>query len=660
VKLSSIAAILFVSVVSLALGLAEATPSGEIEKISDNLYLYRDTANVYVIKSGDEAVLIDFGAGRVMEHLPEIGVNKVSWVLHTHYHRDQCQGDGVLAGLGVKVAVPAGQRRRFEDTAAVWKEEMWIGAYSSKPDFFEPTRSIKVDKSIEPGDSFELAGLRFDTLANIGPTEIPGLTYLAEIDGKRVAFTGDLIHSPGKVWNFHDFQWRYISWPGPRAAVDSLKAVKGAAPDLLLPSHGIVMDDPQAAIDETVANLSEAIDLIQMHKFKGKHPLAQGRIFPHVYHGRTSFVIVADSGHALIYDCAYVGKAADQLVEELERDMGLKQIDMIVVSHYHDDHIKGIPGFQDKYDAELWVHESLLDVLQNPHRYNIPCLWRDKGTESGGLKVDRVLKEGETFEWEGYKFRVFHLPGQTEYHMGMYAEIDGHRMLFMGDSTYRPAPGTPFKGANYNSRNYCRLGEGTGYLKCAEILKKYNPDMAMSAHAGAIPLDEKRIDEYYQWAKKLEPTFSKLIARDDPNFGIDRNWLSFYPYRVFSEAGETVETEVRIRNHSDHSARAAISPVLPEGWRAEPPELAIQIPPKETGKAKFTIVLPKDNPIPLRSVVTANVVFDGTDFGEFPEMVIDKRSEKDQWDVWLQEFIKRLRDEALARQASPTAPKTSR
>ena len=639
-------AALQVTLVMLTIGAAVAAPASQFEKISDSLYLYRDTCNVYVLKSGDEALLIDFGAGHVMEHLPEIGVDKVSWVLHTHYHRDQCQGDDALAGLGVKVAVPAGHRRRFEDVAGIWKEQMWIGAYSSKPDFFEPTRNVKVDRAIEPGDSFELAGIHFETLANVGPTEIPGLTYLVEIDGKRVAFTGDLIHSPGKIWNFHDLQWRYISSPGPLAAIKSLEAVKAASPDLLLPSHGIVMHDPAPAIDKTIANLADAADLIQMRKFKGKHPLSLGRIFPHIYHGRTSFIIVADSGHALMYDCAYIGNARDELFEELQRDMGLKQIDMIVVSHYHDDHIKGIPGFQQKYGTELWVHESILDVIQNPHRYNIPCLWRNNDTERGGLNVDRVLRENETFEWEGYKFTVFHFPGQTEYHIGMYAEIDGHRMLFMGDSTYRPAAGTHLQGANYNSRNYCRLGEGTGYLKCAEILKKYNPDMAMAAHFGAIPVDEGRIDEYYQWAKKLEPTFRKLIARDDPNFGIDRNWLSFYPYRVFAEAGETVQTEVRVRNHSDHSAKALVRPVVPAGWSVEPAECTMVVAAKQTGAAEFTLSPPNDAPLPLRTVVTANVVFDGTDYGEFPDMVIDKRSEKAMWDVWLQEFIKRLRDEA--------------
>ena len=607
------------------------------EKISDNLFVYRDTCNVYVVKSGDEAVLIDFGSGGVLEHLASIGVNKVSWVLHTHYHRDQCQGDA-LAGLGIKVAVPADQRRYFEDADGVWKHMQLYHNYTFKPDFFEPTRSIKVDKAITPGETFEWGGLRFETLPSVGHTKDPGLTYLAEVDGKKVAFTGDLIHSPGKLWTYYDLQWRYNQHQGAQAGIESLEAVKNAKPDLLLPSHGVVMDNPQEAIDQTVAHIREVVDLLRWQPAHDQSKRNQ-QIFPHVVHQRTSFIIVADDGHALFYDSSI----PEPEVEQLVRDHGIKQIDMIILSHYHDDHVGGIPTLKEKYGAELWAHESMVDIIETPYRYNIPCLGVGRYPDEAGPKVDRVLKDGDTFEWEGWTFKVFHFPGQTEYHMGMYAEIDGHRMVFMGDSTYRPQPGTIFRGENFNCRNYCRLGEGAGYLRCGEILKEYNPDMAMAAHFGAIPLDEKRIDEYYQWAKKLEPTFAKVVARSDPNFGTDPNWVSFYPYRVFAEAGETVVTEVRIRNHSDHQAEAVVRPLLPAGWRSNPEERRITIAAKETGGADFRIVLSKDAPISLRTVITANVVFDGIDYGEFPEMIIDNRSEKDKWREWYLEKAKAAR-----------------
>jgi glyoxylase-like metal-dependent hydrolase (beta-lactamase superfamily II) len=43
-------------------------------KINDHLYQYEDTCNVYVIKNGSDAVLIDFGTGAVLDELESIGI----------------------------------------------------------------------------------------------------------------------------------------------------------------------------------------------------------------------------------------------------------------------------------------------------------------------------------------------------------------------------------------------------------------------------------------------------------------------------------------------------------------------------------------------------------------------------------------------------------
>ena len=60
-------------------------------RITDQLYLFHDTCNVYVLCTGREALLVDFGSGDVLDHLAEIGVEQVTDVLMTHHHRDQGQ-----------------------------------------------------------------------------------------------------------------------------------------------------------------------------------------------------------------------------------------------------------------------------------------------------------------------------------------------------------------------------------------------------------------------------------------------------------------------------------------------------------------------------------------------------------------------------------------
>src|SRR5688572_28877679 len=63
-----------------------------------DLFVWTDTCNVYVLRHGDAALLIDLGDGSVLDHLHEIGVGRVEWVLFTSHHRELCQGHPRLKG----------------------------------------------------------------------------------------------------------------------------------------------------------------------------------------------------------------------------------------------------------------------------------------------------------------------------------------------------------------------------------------------------------------------------------------------------------------------------------------------------------------------------------------------------------------------------------
>jgi glyoxylase-like metal-dependent hydrolase (beta-lactamase superfamily II) len=91
-----------------------------MKKISTNLYLYEDTCNVYVIKTEEKAVLIDFGDGKVLKHLDTIGVESVTDVFMTHHHRDQCQGLPVAVKEGIRIWVPHNEQDLFHQIDEHW------------------------------------------------------------------------------------------------------------------------------------------------------------------------------------------------------------------------------------------------------------------------------------------------------------------------------------------------------------------------------------------------------------------------------------------------------------------------------------------------------------------------------------------------------------
>ena len=80
--------------------------SGHFRQVTANVFCFEDTCNVYVIRSRGKALLIDFGAGHVLEHLQDIGVREVAAILHTHHHRDQAQGDKLAVAQGIPILVP--------------------------------------------------------------------------------------------------------------------------------------------------------------------------------------------------------------------------------------------------------------------------------------------------------------------------------------------------------------------------------------------------------------------------------------------------------------------------------------------------------------------------------------------------------------------------
>src|SRR5919201_5497223 len=77
-----------------------------LQQLSPSLFLYRDTCNVYVLRAGARAILIDFGSGDVLDELPALGVARVTDLLVTHHHRDQLQGLGRAVEAGIRIWVP--------------------------------------------------------------------------------------------------------------------------------------------------------------------------------------------------------------------------------------------------------------------------------------------------------------------------------------------------------------------------------------------------------------------------------------------------------------------------------------------------------------------------------------------------------------------------
>ncbi len=584
------------------------------------LRVFPDVINVGVLERNGKRLLIDCGEGNIG--------GPVDWILCTHHHRDQWSG---ARKLQARIAVPEAEKRFFAHAEEFWDQADSIldHRYDFRPHLFTGLESVEVTRTLRGGDVFEWEGWRIEAISTPGHTD-GSLSYIVEAGGKRVAFTGDLIHSAGKLWEFYSLQKRF---PGMRgdywgfggaveeliASLDRLLAKK---PDILVPSHGAVIENPTQAVAELKRNLRAAMDnylalAAWRIYFPGIFPPERAPMFPPLLAVRppkwiqhiasTTKAIVADDRSVFLSDCGH--PSAISTLDKMLAAGEIKSVDGLWITHYHDDHTQQVNVAKRKYGARVHVERHMVDIIENPLAYQMPCLFPEP------IRVDRPMEDGETIEWKGFRLTAYHFPGQTLYHDGLLVERGGVRAFFTGDSFAN------FGIDDYCSQNRCFLGSDTGYEKCFKLLLDVKPDLLIAAHWGPIPISADYLRRALELFAEREKLFARLFPWEDPNFGLDPGWIRCYPYRQKALPGARVVIEARIYNHASQSKPVTAELRVAPGWQPPRPAKAI-IPPRTEGRIRFDTIAPQ-SASRHRQVLGLAVTFDSIPLGEFAEAIVD-------------------------------------
>jgi glyoxylase-like metal-dependent hydrolase (beta-lactamase superfamily II) len=585
-------------------------PSGSLRQLSEHLYVLDDTCNVYVIKSGDRALVVGFGSGDILKRLPEIGVRGIGQVLLTHHHRDQAQGLCDLNSRSFQLAVPEQEAGFFERAETFWRTVQIDLNYDCRSHWNTIRQSIRVDRKLKPGDVLNWEDYALEVIETPGPTD-HSLSYSAAIDGKIVVFCGNLISGPGRVPNWFDLHWDYYGFTqGIDASEKSFARIRDKNPDRLLPAHGDPIDDPAAAMEANIRTYAVLREMLVPNELVRVHQEVR-QILPHlVFLGANCYALISDSGKAFLWDYGYVDR---DRVDELKRRFGVKKIDAVSFSHYHDDHcIRAWELYRE--GAQYWVFENMTDIFEHPVRYRLPCL------VPFSLPVDRILHDGEKVRWEEYELEFFHLPGQTEYHQGLLTVVDGKRVLFTGDNTWNKKFPEKVRNGPLVPQNEYLLD--SGFIACARKMLECGPDLVCPAHTEEYWPDRQDLEEFLGWALRLRDVMTGLIDQPDPNFGLDYRWCYFYPYRAEVEPGKVVRLELRVRNHLFKSAKVEVRLRLPAGVSCPYSERSVTISGKSQVAIPFDLSGP-DNVQKGRRVITADITINGRHLGEVAEALID-------------------------------------
>jgi glyoxylase-like metal-dependent hydrolase (beta-lactamase superfamily II) len=610
-------------------------PNVKPRKISDNLYVFEDTCNVYVIRDGANGVLIDFGSGKILDHLRDLGVSKVDWILHTHHHRDQCQGDWKAAERRIPIAVPAHEMHLFADAQNFWRNRRVFHLYYVRNDFNTITENIAVAKRLPDYSTFRWNKIDFYVLPTPGHT-LGSITLIATIDGKRVAFSGGLMYAPGKIQNLYDTQINYGGAEGVDLGIYSLSRLREQKPELLCPSHGQPLPDPEAGMGETIRKLTEYCRFQSGEPSEFNRPYA---VSPHlVAHYQTTssfYAIVSDSGKAMFIDYGSASgthfsnferatavddriRFVEHNIDELKRNYGLKSIDVAMPSHMHDDHINGFPHLIRHYGTKIWCYENMVDVYENPRGYNLGCILGEP------FKVARAFRNGEKFRWEEFEFEVAHNPGHTEYQMALYVGIDGKRVAFTGDAFFLPNPRND--GTMRHNLIFRNHVENDSHVKSILTLVEHEPNLICPGHGRPFPVDRSILLATQEKMKRQQQLFIGLLPEGETNFGMDPSWVSIYPYQIVAAPGERRRLEVRVQNYKPAPMKMEVALVAPSEWRIEPDVLKFEVPANGKAARPVEITIPKGWAAPgPRFAIAADVMSDGRYLGEITEAVVEMK-----------------------------------
>jgi glyoxylase-like metal-dependent hydrolase (beta-lactamase superfamily II) len=613
------------------------------QQLLPDLYQWTDCCNVYVFKHGGSALLVDLGDGSVLDHLGELGVSVVEWVLFTHHHREQCLGYPKLKAWKAKIAAPDAERALFEKPASFRKMAPALGdqftVYGSsyaRP----PLQPIPLDRTFKTMDEFEWNGIRFWCVDTRGNS--PGsMSYLFQRDGRFAALTGDLMLDGAKLHNWFDSEWDY----GFGAAIHALHAgaslIERFAPSLLLPSHGKIVKEPAGQLRDYQNKLRELCRLYlrgyEVNTFGGaaqdnvSRPTAVPHVWqvtPHIFKFKgpnywpNFYLILSQAGRGLCVDCGLFDKAfLDDRIAQMQQFLGLKQIDAVIITHMHGDHFLEAPHLREKWGAQVWTLDRVADKCQFPERYDYVAAGPYYGTGLKTIAFDRVFRAGEKLRWQEYDLTVDWMPGQTEFGLCVQGVIDGQRVAFTGDNIFGD-PDDPAQNGHEAvvAHNSAVLEEG--YIYAAEYLKRLKPDLLLGGHSWVMGRPKKMIERYGECARKLRDAFKGLSAEDDYRYMFDPFWVRAEPYRLTCKPGGAAECVVHVRNFRDREQKHRIVVRTPEGVAAQPEVLEGTVAARSIGSFPLKLSVDASAPRGVR-IATFDVELDGRRYGEWFDVIVN-------------------------------------
>ena len=577
-------------------------------------------------------LIVDAGTGRWLDHLDELPAPPAALAL-THFFRDHAAGAVDAARAGIPVFVAQGEQDILGDPNQHFRQRETYIIYDNQWDLFAPIEPVPIAGLLRDHDTIQLAGMDVEILPLSGVTTTQiGLSFCR--GGDRLICAGEAIHSPGRLARLAPLQYNYNDLPGAGNCYASAHDLRQGDFSALLPSLG---DPILSNVDDALAQLQDSLRHLVADRPGTTELMDEAesdeltRVTDHVYlttrSGSINWFLISESGKAMVIDYGYrlsstasnysrryTRRAAFHSIEPLKRQFGIERIDVALISHFHDDHVCGVPLLQRQFDTQCWSAENFADLIADPFAHCFPCTWPEP------LRVDRRIGLEETVEWEEFSFHFAPMSGHTRFASLIGFEADGKRYAHTGDQ-YFFQNGVHNWADNVVMQNHVYRNGALldGYDQSGGWMLEWRPDIVISGHQPPMHTDDGyfRLIEQFTDQYRCMHRRAMVLEEDEVHFDLDSwgGWI--WPYRSHRSTPEAIELTVTVRNPFPHVADLEVILQGPERWQGTRATLKAEPRVEVSCRLQITPSGPCQ-----RQPVAVDLVANGQPFGQVAEALI--------------------------------------
>lgn len=570
--------------------------------LGNGVFRYIDSCIVYAIDTGSSMLVINAGSGEWIDAAGKLPA-PIGAVVLTHFFRDHSSGGVRVATKGIEIRASHWEREQLADSDGLFARRETYIVYDNNWDLFSPVEPIPVNRWLHDYERFDYGDAKIDVLPAPGAS-LGAIAIGVHIRGLRLLFAGEAIHSSGKILRIAPLQYNYNDLPGAVNLLYTLGVMKAWEPDTIFSSTSrSPIRNPSSAMTELAANLKTALAgrPETMMAVQSATTDAIDEITPHLYKSRhssaSSYFLVSASGKVLAIDYGYREmicfggsypyprnrRPLLHGLQALTSDLGVDGIDAVLVTHFHDDHINGIPMLQRLYKTRCYAGENFAAILADPTRFAFPCTWPEP------ISVEPLSLE-VPFQWEEYEIRLHPMSGHTRFSTLVETVVDGMKIVATGDQYFFQDFEKPGRSASMHNHVYRNGASLDSFEQSTAVIREIRPDIILPGHGEAYRVPDELYSHIGRYTEDYRRIHTDLmpLGEDDVHFDVDSRAAWIEPYRTILDRAEAFTIHVHVRNPYPEQSILRVIPVVPEGWSAS--EGQIELDPRAEGDVSMSIV----------------------------------------------------------------------